>query len=64
MQQVERERVTGGWVVSRVQQEEGGPSISFTFFPEPELEQDDDGPWPSDPSISSTTSRVQRRPRS
>lgn len=60
--QVERERVAGGWLVSRVQQEEGGPSISFTFFPEPD-ELDDEQPWPSDPSISSATSRLTRRPR-
>jgi len=61
--QVERERVDGGWVVSRVQQEEGGPSISFSFFPEPEPELDDDQPWPTDPSISSATTRLTRRPR-
>ena len=60
---VESSRVAGGWVVARVQNQDGVRSLSLSFFPEPEPDLDDDQPWPTDPSISSTTTRVTRRPR-
>jgi hypothetical protein len=61
----ERTPAQGGWIVtsSSVQGDEGVRWVSFTFFPEPEPDLDDDpsGSWPRDPSISSKTSRLRRR---
>lgn len=61
----DRTPAQGGWIVtsSSVQADEGVRWISFTYFPEPEPDLDDEpsGSWPRDPSISSKTSRLRRR---
>lgn len=58
----DRYQVPGGWVVTScaTQADEGGVRwVSFTFFPESELD-DASSSWPRDPSISSRTSRLRR----